>query len=217
VDTTSPADPGPTWKLAYTLDEAEFIAAYRAGRMASNPNYGSRVVGFGYGFIAHFFMVACLEIAVLMALGKKGANQEPIPWFLLPATIVAAVISGYYLWSHVYCPGAYFKLLYRGYPLAGEKVVFTITSTRFAFRHKLAEVSTDWRLIPKVVELRDGFVLCVRGDPQWIPRKALGDEFAEVDLADFLRVRVPRCQVIDRAAQLPARSRRVKSVSGEAQ
>jgi hypothetical protein len=194
----------PQFTIAFVYDEPEFIAASRAVRFAQ----GKR------DHLAHLFVLCMFALFLLYmpapsrakAAGKVVSNG-PSPWMVAAFQVYFAAHCGYYLHNFVLFPRRRFHRLYRKFPLAGEKILYTLTSSRLAIQHKLAQSSTDWSLVRKVTELRDGFVIQLDSGLNWIPRHAVGADFGDVPLAEFLRQRVKYYRVIDRTAGLPTKGK----------
>jgi len=87
---------------------------------------------------------------------------------------------------------------------------------RFVFQHRLAQGSSDWILVDKVTELRDGFVIqAAESSGHWIPKHAFDESFAAIDIANRLRSRVNRFKVVNRFASLPEKAKAGKPRSSE--
>lgn len=192
-------DPEPEWTVGYSLDESEFVAANRAAWLSQKRDAIASLAQLGMPFIAHLLLLAGILVFGCWLLGKQGSNG-PIPWGAAAFNAALAAGCAYYLWDFVYFKNARLRRLFHKSPLAGEKIVYTLSPSRWAMRHKFAESRLHWTLVERVTELRDGFVIQVGGGVHWLPRHAVAGEFADVDIAEFLRSRVRDYRVIDRTA-----------------
>jgi hypothetical protein len=195
---------------SFIYTERDFIAVYRALRIATNPSYDTFITRLGVIFLGHVLLLAGIEVLVLWAYGAKGENG-PIPWQAAAFSAGLAIAGGWVLYSRIYGYRRRLRAGYRAFPLRDEKVNYQFTPLRFAFQHRLAEGSSDWSVIPQVTEFRDGFL--IHETPRsghWVPKYAFGESFGEIDAANLLRSRVGRYRVIDRSAGLPEKTRHRK-------
>jgi hypothetical protein len=195
-------EPTGAGAVSFTYTEREFITAYRAVRIANEKSYDSAIMRLGVIVGGHVMLLAGIEVVVLWLLGTRGPNG-PIPLGVGIFGAVLAIWSCYFLYIKVYGYRRHLRSLYRSFPLRDEKMTYQFTSLRFVFQHRLAQGSTDWNLVAKVTQLRDGFVVQVdRTGGDWIPSHALDEHFGEVELGNFLRSKVKRYHVVDRCAAL---------------
>jgi hypothetical protein len=204
----SNADTEDIQRVSFLFTEDEFIAAYRAIRMTINRAYDSWIMRLGIMIGGHIFLFASIVVWGLWLVGNKGENGPiPIPVLVFNAIIAAFCVFG--LYRSVYFYRRHLRSLYRSFPLRDEKVLYTFTPLRYSYEHRQAQGSVDWRLVPKVTEFRDGFVIHTSGlDGHWIPKHALREPFGNVDLANLLRSRVTKYKPIDRSAALKKRERK---------
>ncbi|WP_165227190.1 YcxB family protein [Aquisphaera insulae] len=207
----SPQDDGPSWTIAYTYDEAEFTAAYRAGKMVRDATYGSRPIGCAMGCVLHIFLFAFVEMVVLAAIGFEGPTGKKLPWFVTLLSICLAGPLAYFLWTRVYRYRAYLRSRFRRSPLMGDLIVVKVSADRLVHHSRLGDTSKVWPLVGQAVEFRDGFLIGTDADSLWLPKRKLGTEFEEVDLSEFLRGKIANYRFIDRFARLDAPTAKGKS------
>jgi hypothetical protein len=188
--------------VSYTFTEREFMAAHRAMRISRQPSYDSFTSRLGVIVAGHVMLLAAIEVLVLWLLGVEGDNG-PIPGLVVVLGLAIGVYSAWALYSKIYCYRRHLQRLYQSYPLRDEKMFYQFTPLRFIFQHRFAQGSTDWSLIDRATELKDGFVIQQTAEGgDWIPKHALDESFGDVELSNLLRSKVKRFKVVDRAATL---------------
>ncbi|MDR3619339.1 MAG: YcxB family protein [Paludisphaera borealis] len=199
--------PGVLGSVSFLFTEQEFIAAYRAVRMAENRSYDSFISRLGVIVLGYVFLLGGIMVTIMWLLGMEGGNG-PIPPLAALFNIAIAGVAGWALYSRIHGYRRRLKSMYRKLPIQGEKVHYQFTPLRIITEGKLAQGSVDWSVINRVLEFRDGFLLYWgTGSAGWIPNHALSDTFGVDDLAELFRAKVKKFVVIDRLAGLPEASK----------
>ena len=120
--------------FAYT--EREFIASYRAVRMANHASYDSFIGRLGVILFGHLFVLGAVEIVILWLNGAEGKNG-PIPGFAVCLVVAMGVVGSWMLYSRIYCYRRYLRRLYQVFPLRDEKIHYQFTPLRISFQHRL--------------------------------------------------------------------------------
>ena len=191
--------------VSFTYTEDEFIAAYRAIRMARFESYDSLIVRIGVAFVGHVLLLAGILVRGPLGLRRERRERaDSAGSGCFQRSRRRSMAVG--LHNSIYFRRNRLRSLYRSFPLRDDKVLYGFTPLRFQFQHRLGQGSVDWSLIPKVAELKDGFVVqATMTDGEWIPRHAIDEPFGDVEVAEFLRSRVKAYRTINRFAGLSTR------------
>jgi hypothetical protein len=203
-----------TLSVSFTYTERDFIAAYRAIRMARNAEYDSAVMRLAVIVLGHIFLFCGIMIVGMWMSGFEGPSGKlPVEAVALNAAI--AVICAWVLYSKIYGYRRQLRWLYETSDLRDEKVSYQFTPVSFIQNHSRARGRCDWSFVDSATELRDGFVIqASAANMEWIPKHALDPAFEDVELSNLLRSKVRAYKVVDRFAALPekpARKRRASS------
>ena len=188
--------------VSFTYTEREFIAAYRAIRMAGRPEYDNFIMQLPVILFGHIFLFTSIATIVMWLSGWEGPRGT-LPWGVGLLNVGTGSISAWALYTRVYFYRRHLRNLYRQFDLHDEKVFYQFTPLNFMLKHKRAEGSCDWNLVDSVTELRDGFVIRVSAASEdWIPKHAFEEPFDEIEISNLLPSKVMRFNVVDRVAAL---------------
>lgn len=183
-------------EAAFRYSQAEFIAAFRARRIARSSDYDSWSARIFLLILAHFLILAG-------AFGLFRQVEDGVTSWLFVGLALATVALGAWIadnWLYGY--RRRYRTLYRDHPLAGLDVDMTFTPGRLVTHSANFDGAVTWPLFAKVFELRDGFYLEVQPlNGAWIPKHALHPPFDAAALANFLRSKAKTYKLVDRRAR----------------
>ncbi len=155
-------------EAAYRVTEAEFIAAYRAARIARNRLYDSWLAWLCLVALGHLLLIpgALLFFSFLVLAVGKGDVRWGVGWF----AVVSAAAGSWLVDAWLYGSRRRYRKLLRAHPLAGLDVERTFTADRLHTHAENMDAATDWPLFARIVELRDGFLLEIQPlNTAWVP------------------------------------------------
>jgi hypothetical protein len=192
-----------TLSVSFTYTERDFIAAYRAIRMAQKPEYDGVIMRIAVIVIGHIFLFCGIAFVGMWLSGFEGPRGK-LPFGAVALNAAIAAICAWVLYSNIYGYKRRLRWLYETSGLRDEKVSYQFTPVSLIRDRRCARDCCDWSFVDSVTELRDGFVIqASAANTEWIPKHALDPAFEEVDLSNLLRSKVLNFNVVDRFAALP--------------
>lgn len=183
-------------EAAYRYTEAEFIAAFRAKRIARSKDYDSWPTRISFIVIGHLLLL--MGAIVLLPQIEEGVNS----WPLVGIALAWVALGGWIVDTWFYGYRRRYRKLYRDHPWAGLDVDMAFTPDRLITHSANLDGTVAWPLFARVFELRDGFLLEVQPlNGAWIPKHALRPPFDADALASFLRSKVKTYKVVNRRAR----------------
>ena len=193
--------------LSFPFGEQEFIAAYRAGRIARYQSYDSFISRLGVMVFGYVFLFTGIMVTTMWLLGIEG-NKGPIPPLAVVINLGIAGVAGSALYTKIHGYRSHLKSMYRKSGLSGGKVRYQFTPLRIISENDRSQGSTDWSIPKRALEFRDGFLIDWGAwAGSWIPKYVLTDAFSADDLAELFRAKINKYLVIDRTAGLPEKSK----------
>ena len=189
--------------VVFPFTEREFIAGFRAGRMARDRGYDSVVRRLGVAVLSYVVLFGGSQPVIGWLLGGKGFDD---PKFLASELMVTgtAVIAALVLYVKIHGYRRRLKARYLKSPYRGEKMHYQFTPLRLVSENRLQQQSVEWSALRRVLEFQDGFLMdWGLGYTDWIPKHVLNDAFDSDDLAQLFREKVQKYVVIKRVAGLP--------------
>lgn len=199
----SETTPGILGSASLVFTEDEFIAAWRAGRIARSRFYDRRSSRLVLAMLGLVYLLAGAGVVVSWLAGTRWEN-EPVPGAGVVLFAGIAALGAWMLYR-LYSYRRRMSKAYRESPHRDDVFEYRFTPSRLIHHGRHSEGELDWSLAQEVAEPRDGFLIIWYPGTvgTFIPKHALLAPFASEDLANLLRSRVKKYRVIHRDAALP--------------
>ncbi|WP_165071414.1 YcxB family protein [Paludisphaera rhizosphaerae] len=197
---------GSAW---FWNDEGEFAASIRAQAIAINRVAGTwafRSFVIAYG---HFLILMGLLFITNWSADRPDQRWRLAQLVILAFGLVMTALGGWIVYVRFYGYRRRMRNVFRDAPAAGLHLHYTFTPARLVSHSDKSDASNDWSVFVSAVEVRDGYILIsAHRRSTWIPKHALEPPFDVPAASAFLRSKIARYRVVDRALRRSSPIRR---------